>query len=234
MSAEDPVVLVERSGRRCDVVLNRPHRRNAVTVELVGELITALRAAEEDESVGAVVLRGAGGCFCSGLDLSGTGPPAGLSTAWAELHEYIESMRTPIVGALERAAINAGAALALACDLVVAGETSFLQVKEAAMGMMPPVNVAWLVMRHPLSLARRLTLTCDALKGPELLATGVAARCVPDADVVTTAQELADAIAGYPQEAGSRIKSVLAAAAKAAPGGFADAVATAQEAGRMT
>jgi len=234
MSAAEPLVLVERSGGRCDVILNRPARRNAVTLELVAELTAALRAAEDDESVGAVVIRGAGGCFCSGLDLSGIGPREEFSAAWARLHEYVDSMRTPIVGALERAAVNAGAALAFSCDLLVAGETAFLQVKEAAMGMMPPVNVAWLVRRYPMSLARRLTLTCDALAGPELVATGIAARCVPDRDVVTTAQALADAIAGYPQDAGSRVKSVMAAAAEAAPGGFADALIAAQRAGQAT
>ena len=233
MSATEPLVLVERVDGRCDVVLNRPHRRNAVTVELIGELLAALRAAEEDDAVGAIVLRGAGGCFCSGLDLGGELPPQ-LSTAWPELHLYIESMRTPIVGALERAAVNAGAALALACDLLVTGETAFLQVKEAAMGMMPPVNLAWLLTRHPVSLARRLTLTCEALPGPELLAVGIAARCVSDSEVVSTARGLADAIAGYPDGAGARIKGAIAATGAVVNDGFPAVVAAARRAGRTT
>jgi enoyl-CoA hydratase/carnithine racemase len=225
MTPADLPVLVERSGSRCDVVLNRPFRRNAVTLELVDGLTRALRAAEEDHSVKAVVLRGTGGCFCSGLDIKDVGSFAEFSAAWAALHGFMDSMRTPVVGALERAAVNAGAALAFACDLVVAGENAFLQVKEAAMGMTPPVNVAWLVTRYPVSLARRLTLTCDALAGPELLSAGIAARCVPDADVVPIAQALADGIAAYPDDAGMRVKAMVGSAAQGAVGGFAEALA---------
>lgn len=220
MSAVEAAVVVERAGRRWDVVLNRPHRRNAVTAELIGGLRTALEDAEADESVGAVVVRGAGGCFCSGLDLRDGGPLDELSAAWADLHRFIARMDTPVVGALEKAAVNAGAALALACDLVVAGETSFLQVREAAMGMTPPVNVAWLVTRHSASLARRLTLTCDAVAGPELHRLGIAARCVPDDEVVSVARALTDDIASYPENAGARVTSMVDAAARASHTGI--------------
>ncbi|MDT0275935.1 enoyl-CoA hydratase/isomerase family protein [Blastococcus goldschmidtiae] len=223
MTAE-PAVLVERSGSRCDVVLNRPYRRNAVNLDAVHALTRALHAAEQDDSVGAVVLRGAGGCFCSGIDLKDLGSQAEFTAAWTALHTFIDSMRTPLVGAIEHAAVNAGAALALACDVVVAGESSFLQVKEAAMGMTPPVNVAWLVTRHSTSLARRLTLTCDAVPGAELVQVGIAARCVADAEVVRTAQKLADAIASYPQSGGARVKAVIASAAGGGQDGFLGAL----------
>ena len=66
-------LLVERFGARADIVLNRPERRNAVTRSLASQLKAAIVEAANDVEVRAIVLRGAGGCFCSGMDLKAAG-----------------------------------------------------------------------------------------------------------------------------------------------------------------
>ncbi|WP_219412451.1 enoyl-CoA hydratase/isomerase family protein [Pseudonocardia nigra] len=215
-------VLVERHGPRADVILNRPRRRNAIIRETIGRLQTAFAELEHDPGVAAIVVRGAGGCFCSGLDLAEPDLPA-VGAAWADLHLRIHAMTTPTVAALERAAINAGAALALACDLLVAGETAILQVKEAAMGMTPPVNLAWMATKYPMALALRLTLGCEPMDAAQLVTAGIAMRSVPDDDVVIEAQRLADAIARYPNRAARAVKRDVSAAYR---GGFAAVSAT--------
>ena len=141
-------------GRWAEVVLNRPERRNAINGPLGEALAAAIERAGADDGIQAVLLRGADGAFCSGLDLKAfnADPPPDwmprFSAIWRAAHKAIFECKKPIVAALERFAINGGAALALSADLLVAGETAFLQVGEVRQGMAAPYNMAWLRLRH--------------------------------------------------------------------------------------
>ncbi|MFM9131817.1 MAG: enoyl-CoA hydratase/isomerase family protein [Actinomycetota bacterium] len=195
-----PVVLVERTGPRVNVILNRPERKNSVTAELAVELRDALRSVNADGSVGCIVLQGADGVFCSGIDLKAAGDgqkPAPLA-AWPSVHAELYRCGVPVVAALEKYAINAGAALALAAHVVVAGEASFMQVSEIAIGVAAPMNQAWLHLRHSPAVADRLTLLADRIAAPELLRLGVVTEVVADDAVLARANELGDRIAAYP------------------------------------
>ena len=203
------------NARWAEVVLNRPERRNAINGPLGEALAAAVRRADADDTVQVVLLRGAGGAFCSGLDLTAfNAEPAPdwmprFGAIWRAAHKAIYECRTPIVAALERYAINGGAALALAADLLVAGEGAFLQVGEVKQGMAAPYNMAWLRLRHSESLAAKLTITGRRFFGPELGTLGVAYDVVEDADVVPAARRLVEELAAYPDAAPARIKSVL-------------------------
>ena len=142
--------LVRRTDRDgvAIIELHRPHRKNAIVAPLLDELTTHVDAASTDDSIEVVLLCGAGGAFCSGLDLTeynAEPPPAWLPTASVSLeaaHTALGACPQPVVVALERYAINGGAAFALAGDLVVAGRESWLQVGEARLGMNAPMNLA--------------------------------------------------------------------------------------------
>lgn len=202
-------VLVERHGARVDVVLNRPERKNAVVQELAVQLRDAIRKVGADPEVACIVLRGAGGAFCSGMDLKAAGPDLQNEpvTAWTAVHGALYACPVPIVVALERYAINAGAALALAADLLVVGEGAFLQVSEASMGVPAPMCQAWLHLRHSAAVGDRVTLLCDRIAAPELLRLGIATEVVADTEVVARAHALADRIAGYPASGRAGIRS---------------------------
>jgi len=196
----ESVVLVERTGDRVNIILNRPERKNSVTADLAEQLRDAFIGVNADPSVGSVVLQGAGGFFCSGIDLKAAGDgqkPAPL-LAWPSVHAEIYKCSAPIVLALEKYAINAGAALALAAPVVVAGETSFLQVSEIQIGVAAPMNQAWLHLRHSPAVADRLTLLADRVPAAELLRLSVVSEVVADDVVLSRANELADRIAAYP------------------------------------
>jgi enoyl-CoA hydratase len=197
----DPVVLVERTGNRVNIVLNRPDRKNSITAELSEQLRDALVAVNNDPTVGCVVLQGAGGFFCSGIDLkaAGDGQKPSPLLAWPSVHAEIYKCAVPIVLALEKYAINAGAALVLAASVVVAGETSFMQVSEIQIGVAAPMNQAWLHLRHSPAVADRLTLLSDRVSAAELLRLSVVTETVADEAVLHRANELADRIAAYPQ-----------------------------------
>lgn len=216
------IVTVTHRDGVAEIGLNRPERRNALTVELVAALHDQLAAAESDRDVGAVMIFGAGNSLCSGLDLKDAAVK-NVGRPWQRLHRAIARMSTPIVIAHEGPAINAGAALALSGDLLVAGETSFLQVMEAKIGMTPPVNLAWLLYRHSRALAARLTLGAERLVGSEILAAGIAHDVVADIDVLARARAVASQIATYPDQAATTIKALARRADDALDGGF-DAV----------
>jgi 2-(1,2-epoxy-1,2-dihydrophenyl)acetyl-CoA isomerase len=207
---DEPPVRTERIGGRLEIVLNRPARRNAVTPALSHALRDAVVAAGDDPDVGCVVLRGAGGTFCSGLDLGDPGAAPGdpaARAAWVAVHQAIHRSPVPMVVALERFAINAGAALALAADLVVAGESAVLQVGEIALGLAAPMCQAWLHLRHAPAVGDRVTLLGDRIAAPELLRLGLVTEVVADDAVVERARALADRIAGHPAEGRRAIRS---------------------------
>jgi enoyl-CoA hydratase/carnithine racemase len=155
---------------------------------MVEELITAFERINENADISVVILRGAEGAFCSGLDLKefGTGPsptlPADFPSRWRYLHELI---------------FNAGAALALACDLLIVGHSSLLQVGEIQRGMAAPMNLAWLRIRHSEAMAARVILVGEPISGVELSTMGLAHACVDDSHVFTHCSELAHRLATF-------------------------------------
>ena len=217
-------VLYERHEGWAELILNRPEKRNAIEGTLAAAMLDALRQLEADASVRAVVLRGAGGAFCSGLDvkaLNADPPPpwkADFPARWTAVHEALIESRKVLVVALERYAINGGAALALAGDLLVAGDSAFLQVGEVQIGMAAPRNVAWLALRHGEATVARVCLVGDRIDAAEMRRLNLATEVVADDAVVARAQALAQRIASYPAEAVASIKtSIRAASAQVAP-----------------
>ncbi|MDE2924310.1 MAG: enoyl-CoA hydratase/isomerase family protein [Acidobacteriota bacterium] len=224
MTDDDDPVSSTREGGVAEIVLNRPDRRNAVTGPLAQRLHQEIVAATNDDEVAVLLIRGAGGAFCSGLDLGefrADPPPDWMphfGGLWLDVHAALYDCPKPIVAALERFAINAGSALALAADLVVAGEQAFLHVGEIQMGMAAPMNMAWLRLRHPESVAARLAIVGRRYTGRELERMGVAAEVVDDDAVLDRARELSATIAGYPPQGVRAIKRTILGGRPAASG----------------
>ncbi len=224
MNPSDDPVFSTREGGVAEIILNRPARRNAVTGPLAKRLHEEIVAATEDDEVAVLLLRGAGGAFCSGLDLGEfrADPPPdwmpAFSGLWLDVHAALYDCPKPIVAALERFAINAGSALALAADLLVAGEQAFLHVGEIQMGMAAPMNMAWLRLRHPESVAARLAIVGRRYTARELERMGVAAEVVDDDAVLDRARELSATIAGYPPQGVRAIKRTILGGRPAASG----------------
>lgn len=221
-AGDHEVVLVQRQGRVVEIILNRPERRNALTGPLALKLAETIEELNQDEEVSVLLLRGGGGAFCSGLDLkefSRDPQPDWVSTfgqTWRRVHRALYDSSKIVVGALERAAVNGGAALALACDFLIVGDGSFLQVGEIQQGMPAPMNMAWLRLRHSEATAARVALLGDRIEGQALVDLGLAFSSVPDDAVVAEAKVLADRMAAHDPGGVRRIKTMLRRA------GFAD------------
>lgn len=194
-----------------EIVINRPERRNSLIPPLAGEITQAIHTLEQNDAVACFILRGEGGYFCSGIDLKALqqDPPpdwAGKEVGDVRtMHLALFHCKKPIIGAFEKFGINAGAALAFACDILIAGETSFLQIGEIQQGAGIPMNAAWMKIKSTELVLARLALYGDRVPGPELVRLGVATECVSDDEVLNRSREIAERIAGFPEGAPAMI-----------------------------
>ena len=209
-------VRVQRDGRRGELVLNRPERKNSLIGPLVEELLAGLRQLEAEPEIGSILIRGAEGGFCAGLDLKefrAEPPPPWreeFSACWCAFHAACFDCSKPIVGALEGFAIAGGSGLALACDLLIVGDGAFLEVAEARLGMGAPMNVAWLRIKVGLTRTYEMVMAAERYYGADLVRMGLAMESVPDAEVLAKARALADRLAGFPPEGHAATKRMVA------------------------
>lgn len=231
-------VLIEHHGARANLILNRPAKRNALTGPMMAALRDAVNALATDDSVRAILLHGAGGAFCAGLDLKAMNAEprpdwvASMPKIWREANIALARCAKPIVGALEKYAINGGAPPAFACDYLVVGESAYIQVGEVQRGMAAPINLAWLQAKYGEAVSLRLALIGEPVGAAELLRLGVASQVVPDAQVLVKAAEWADKLAAYPPDAAQSIKRSIRSLSLAEPETwFAKAQALAKPAG---
>ena len=214
----DDVVLVEKTSVEdgtgfAEILLNRPERRNALIPEVAEGVINALEDIDQDDGISVVILRGQGGYFCSGIDLKALQSGASTGTARKDairhMHLAFYHYRKPVIAAFEGFGINAGCALALACDLVVAGESAFIQIGEIQQGATMPMNAAWMRLKLPEFVLARMALLGDRISGPEMYRLGVATECVPDDEVLSRCREMATRIAGFPLGGAVNIKKSI-------------------------
>ncbi|MBX3282462.1 MAG: enoyl-CoA hydratase/isomerase family protein [Acidobacteria bacterium] len=174
-------VLIENSDALCIITLNRPDKRNALNDELVEALKAALRAADGDDGVKCIVLRGAGKDFCSGADLSALQKIANASheenlqdaRSLGELYKLIRSVRQPVIAAVKGRALAGGCGLAMACDLIVAEANARFGFPEVKIGFVPAMVTA--IVRRNMSERRAFaTLTLgEEMSAQELLTAGI-------------------------------------------------------------
>ncbi len=134
------------------IELNRPEKRNALNDELIAALKDALREADADDSLRAIVIRGAGKDFCSGADLSALQKIASASyeenledaKSLANLFSLIRKVKVPVIAAVHGRALAGGCGLATACDLVVATNTARFGYPEIKIGFVPAIVSAFL------------------------------------------------------------------------------------------
>jgi enoyl-CoA hydratase/carnithine racemase len=217
MDTTGELIQIERHDGWAAVVLNRPERRNALTGPLLVQLTAAINELAVDQDLAAIVLKGNGGAFTSGHDLKelqAEPRPAwasSLAAIFRETNVAIFNFPRPIIGALELCAINAGCALALSCDVLIAGESSFLQVGEIQQGAPIAMNAAWLRLRAGEAVAARIALYGARIPAPELFRLGIAAEVVADSEVLARTTALAERFAGFPKGSPTQIKADLRA-----------------------
>lgn len=209
-------VLIERSEGVIELTLNAPHIRNSLQAPGVYEgLMAGLEELEQDPSLRAAIITGAGGAFCSGGDLrqlaeGGEDEVRSRMTRNTWLYRRIALSDKLIVAAVDGPAYGAGLGLAAACDLVVAGQSAAFCCAFTRVGAMPDAALFWsLPARVGLAQARRLMLWADEVNGAQALAMGLADEHAAEGSALPLAHELAQRIAQGPIRAFGRIKAGL-------------------------
>ncbi|MFE3059945.1 enoyl-CoA hydratase/isomerase family protein [Nocardia sp. NPDC059239] len=199
-STPEPDLLVRRDGQVAVVTLNRPERLNALSHTLLRRLRRTLTDLDNDQSVRAIVLTGAGRAFSAGADLRGA--PSDAEQVVRELYNplilEIQDMVTPMVAAVNGVAVGAAVSLACACDLRVAADTASFQLAFVSVGLVPDAGATWLLPRIVgLGRATELALLGRRLPAPEACDIGLVNSIVPTDQVVKNAVEIARSLADF-------------------------------------
>ena len=209
-------ILYQQDGRVVTITLNRPERLNAWTAQMETEFITAVTGAGNDDSVGCLVVTGAGRGFCAGADLGGWSReqredlprretiPWLATTVWHEASQGVPRTlfeAKPIIAAINGPAVGVGLTMALSCDIRVASEKARFSARFVRVGLSPECgSTRNLPEVAGIETALELALTGRIIDASDPLAAKLVSRIVPHDDLLPTAYKLAHEIANGPTE----------------------------------
>ncbi len=211
-----PLVLIERPAEGVVLLrLNRPEARNALNLAIRKEIVAALDAAAEDQSVCCVVITGNEKAFAGGADLAemkALGPIEYMQRGVHKLWDRIAAFPKPLIAAVNGFALGGGCELALHCDIIIAGEGAKFGQPEVKVGIMPGGSGTQRLIRavgkHKAML---MVLTGEMISAREASEMGLASRVVPDAEVLPHAIKMAENIAKLPPIAVEMTKDAVIA-----------------------
>jgi len=192
------VVLIEKQSPQITVLtLNRPERRNALTLELLTELSAVIRTASDDSQTRVIILRGAGAAFCTGLDLKEAADQTKAhATAEMVARTLITVSQTHLVtiAAVHGAAVAGGAGIMSACDFVVAAERTKIGYPEVRRGLVAGLVMTFLRRQVGERNMRELLLGSELIETERAKQIGLVNRVVPQANVMSEAMSFAKSV----------------------------------------
>ena len=220
---EQPIIITY-AGQICHVVNNNPASRNALTLDYINGLATLLNDFRQGAKPKprSVILSGAGGFFCSGGDMSGLqertqGHYAARRALIDRLNEMVRGVRAcpcPVIASVEGGAAGAGAAIALACDMIFASKTAFLASSYVKIGLTPDAGTTvFLNAGVPRWLAAELLFTGDKIPATRLYDLGVVNHLADEGETLEAAMAMAKRLEAGPASAIMRAKNLLGGAA---------------------
>jgi enoyl-CoA hydratase len=193
------LVQVERDGAIAVVLLNRPEQLNALSDELMDELVSALEELDRDGAVRAIVLGGSERAFAAGADIGELAEVSAIELYYQRRIERWDAIRglwTPLVAAVSGYCLGGGCELAMACDLIVASESAEFGQPETGLGIIPGAGGTQLLTRAVgKALAMDVILSGRRLSAGEALAAGLVSRVVAKEAWLDEAKRVARAIA---------------------------------------
>lgn len=200
------------------ILLNRPGRKNAFTLTMLDLWHDALEDSRTDPSVGAVVLRGEGGAFCSGIDLDaleglGTEPIAHkrfLQEQVQRIPRAVEALDKPLIACVSGPAVGAGMDMSLMCDLRFAGRTARFCESYLRVGLVPGAGGCYYLPRIVgLPKALELFMSAEFLDAEEALRIGLVNRVYDEADLLAETYAFAARLAAGPPIATAMLKRTV-------------------------
>jgi enoyl-CoA hydratase len=212
----DKFVLVDTpaTGLRL-ITVSRPDRRNALNLAAKSQLVHAIQDAEQDPEVRVILLTGAAGCFVAGTDLDeqlALTPTAHTLLSTDQVFNVLHYCSKPLIAAVEGYALGGGCELALACDVIVAGEGAKFGLPEVKVGVMPGAGGTQRLLR---SIGKyktmRMVLTGEFIEARDAFSMGFVSEVAEKGKALDRAKEMAITIAAMPPLAVRAIKEVVRA-----------------------
>jgi methylglutaconyl-CoA hydratase len=193
-----PVVLVEKQTSQVTLLtLNRPERRNALTIELMTELTSAIEEAAADPKQRILLLRGAGKAFCTGLDLEAAadGSKAHATAEMvARMLLALAETRLVTIATVHGAAVAGGAGLMSACDFVIAAERTKIGYPEVRRGLVAGIVMTFLRRQLRERDLRELLLASELIEAERAREIGLVNLVVPASELENAAQRIAASV----------------------------------------
>ena len=208
-------ILVETKEGVCTITLNRPKMLNALSMVMREELFTALSESADDPAVKVIVLTGAGASFCSGGDISSMGqfkPNQGRKRLQSvqRITRAIWTMEKPVIAAVNGYCTGAGMNIALACDLVVAGQSAKFCQSFTKIGLVPDLGGFYLLPRRVgIQRAKELVLLAPMIDVNTAYEYGIVNKIVPEESLLEETYKWADKLAQGPGLAYALAKTVM-------------------------
>jgi enoyl-CoA hydratase/carnithine racemase len=200
-------LIYEVEGHVCTITLNRPHRKNALSAGLVNELIVALETAAEDSVIGAIILTGADGVFCSGGDLGQMSGGGGSASeipwrgGFPELNLAFTQLGKPVIAKVRRYALAGGLGLVAACQFALAEDTATFGTPEIKRGLFPMMIMANIFRTVPRRKGLELILLGERISAAEAVDIGLLNKAVPSDELDSATLELANRLAAQSPQA---------------------------------
>lgn len=212
------LLLVEIEGPVAVVALNRPEKRNALSIALRCEIDACLAAMEKDDGISVVIMTGRGSAFCAGFDLSemrldDPEHVKRLNESSAAYHRRLMSFRKPLIAAVNGPALGGGLDLAVLCDMRISSEGATFGHPEIRFGS--PVLFSALKDIIGGGLARELCLTGRRIGAAEALRIGLVNQLVPSGRLMDAANEVARSMAEAPRSGLEATKALIVRSSEA-------------------
>lgn len=195
---ETPLILQHRQARVLTLELHRPQARNALNTPCLEQLVYLLEQADADTAIGAVVITGTTRFFAAGADLhelQRQDLPATLTDRRPLLWQRLTQFSKPLLAAVNGYALGAGCELALACDIVICGESARFGLPEITLGLMPGAGGTQRLIRCVgKSFASQMVLSGEAINASRALQCGLVSEVCVDALMLERAQQIAEHI----------------------------------------
>jgi 2-(1,2-epoxy-1,2-dihydrophenyl)acetyl-CoA isomerase len=197
-------IRVESEGGVAIVTIDRPDKKNAISLEMREQLWTAFEALSEDDDVRAVILTGGGEDFCAGMDVGemGGGGVAWSMTKMRRLHRIarsIHKLRKPTIAAVQGVCVGVGWSYALACDIVIASDTARFAQIFRNVGLTPDGGAVW-QLRQQIGVmrAKEIVYSGRTVRVDEALALGLILEKVEGEQLLARAREIAASFCAAP------------------------------------
>jgi enoyl-CoA hydratase len=198
------------------LTVNRPDSLNALNKQVITDLTEAVNSIDSDPSIRCVIVTGSGAkAFVAGADIKEIDQLESVdaykfASAGQFLFSKIETLRMPVIAAVNGFALGGGLELALACDFIIAADDAKFGLPECTLGIMPGYGgTVRLVRRIGPARAKEIAMTGGFYSSAEAFNLGVINKVVPQAELMTTVQKMAQTIASRAPKAITAIKESI-------------------------